>query len=141
MNLTVARPEEVAKGLNCLVMIASRLALADPLFAGNLLEALAFQIELEQRPIAAPGRGLIRRGVGWAKLLHDVEQYLLEGRPTAGDGHVRQEQPGQRVDLEQRLLIELSKRITSVCEKGRLIHNSSPSLLIDTTTRHAQRTR
>ncbi len=89
MNLAVTRPEEVAKILDCLVVIAPCLPLADPLLPGNLFEALAFEVELEQRSIAAPWGSLVRRGVGWTKLLHHLEEKLLQGRPTAGNRQVR----------------------------------------------------
>jgi hypothetical protein len=104
------------------VQIPARLALAHSLRPGHVAEFLAFEVELEQRPIASPGGRIESDGVGRTKLLHRVEQGLFERRTSIGRGHVRHEQRGQRMDLEQRWVVQLSQGVLRVREQGRPVH-------------------
>jgi hypothetical protein len=124
VELAVARPEQVADLLDRLVQVAAGLPLADPLVARDLVEALALEVEGEQRTVAAPDRRVVGGRVGRSEPPHRVEQDVLERRAALADRPGRHKQLGQRVDLEQRRLVQLAEGVARLRQQARTFHRA-----------------
>jgi hypothetical protein len=131
LELAVASPEELAHLDDGLVHVAPRLTLAHSLFARDIVESFPIKVKAQQRAVAAPSRRILGSRVRRANLLHGAEQHVLQGNTLGGQRRVGDEGSGERVNLEQRRLVQLRERVLCLCQEILPFHTVSPPASLD----------